>query len=260
MANQTNSRRTLMRTLTTILLLCASTLLTSCARNGNNDSLFGGSDNSNSRATTPLPTAPISTAASTPGTPDSAAGESAYARAFNKLRGASSYHFALKTDGLPGGMNADTHLTAEGVYQASTRSWQYKVTGSDAGGTVNKELIKINSTNRNYRKKDGMWSDQEFPDFTDASVDLVEGFFAPSRPDMNRMGLPQMVGTETIDGQECEHYHFEVADGSMFKGVYDAYLSKVSGEFIRLDTRDGLNKFTLKLSQLGAPVTIEQPN
>jgi hypothetical protein len=176
------------------------------------------------------------------------------------LRGASSYHFALKTDGLPGGVNADTHTTAEGVYEASTRSWQYKVTGSDAGETVNKELLKISSTNRNYRKKDGVWGDQEFPDFTDASVDLVEGFFAPSRPDMNRIALPQMVGTETIDGQECEHYHFEVADGSMFKGIYDAYLSKTSGEFIRLDTRDGLNKFSLNLSQLGAPVTIDRPN
>ncbi len=137
------------------------------------------------------------------------------------------------------------------------------MTGTNSGGPVNKEFLKINPTSKVYRKKDGVWVNDDSLnslDFTDASVDLVEGFFAPSRPDMNRMGLPTMVGTETIDGQECEHYHFEVTGESMFKGVYDAYLSKASGEFIRLDTKDGLNKFSLKLSQLNAPVTIEQPN
>jgi hypothetical protein len=161
---------------------------------------------------------------------------------------------------MSGGMNAATHTTAEGVYEASTRSWQYKLNGTDSGGAVSNEFIKINSSNKNYTKKDGVWTQQKLPDFTDASIDLIEGFFAPARPDMNRTGLPQMVGMETIDGQECEHYHFEVTGGSMFKGVYDAYLSKASDEFIRLDTQDSLNKFTLKLSQLNAPVRIEEPN
>jgi hypothetical protein len=250
-----------LKKLMTFMLIAMLALFVSCARDGNNNSPFGESNSSNSRTTTTTaPTAPIGTAAPTPGTANNDVNESPYARAFNKLRGASSYHFALKTDGLPGGMNADTHITAEGVSEASTRSWQYKVTGTDADGPVNKELIKINSTNKNYTRTDGAWVEQKLPDFTDVSVDLVEGSFAPTRPDMNRMGLPQMVGTETIDGQECEHYHFEVAGESMFKGVYDAYLSKASGEFIRLDMKDSLNKFTLKLSQLNAPVTIEQPN
>jgi hypothetical protein len=236
-------------------------LFISCARgDSNNSSLFGGGDNDGNRTTTSTPTAPTTAATPVPGNTGDDAGESAYARAFNKLRGASAYHFALKTDGLPGGMNAATHTAAEGVYEASTRAWQYKLTGADSNGPVNKEFIKINSSNKNYAKKDGAWAEQKFLDFTDASVDLIEGFFAPSRPDMNRMGLPQMVAVETIDGQECEHYHFEVTGESMFKGVYDAYLSKVSGEFIRLDTQDSLNQFTLKLSQLNAPVRIEQPN
>lgn len=243
-----------------IMCLGAVALLAACSRNNNSDTLFGNNSNSATTTTASSTPVPTSSTAPAPGTTGSDASSSTYERAFNKLRGASSYHFALKTDGLPGGMNADTHVTAEGVYQASTRSWQYKVTGSDSGGPVNNELLKINSSNRNYSKKDGAWVAQNLPDFTDVSVDLVEGSFAPSRPDMNRAGLPQMVGTETIDGQECEHYHFEVTGDSMFKGVYDAYLSKASGEFIRLEMKDALNKFSLKLSGLNAPVTIEQPS
>jgi hypothetical protein len=246
-----------------IMCLCAVALLTSCARNSNSGSLLGDSSNNTTTTTATTPAAPTSSPASSPGTTSSDAGSSAYERAFNKLRGASSYRFALKMDGVPGGMNAETHIMSEGVYEASSRSWQYKVTGTDSGGSVNKEFLKINPSSKVYRKKDGAWVNDDSLsslDFTDVNVDLVEGFFAPSRPDMDRSGLPQMVGTETIDGQECEHYRFEVTGGSMFKGVYDAYLSKASGEFIRLDTKDSLTQFSLKLSQLNAPVTIEQPN
>lgn len=260
MANRILFRGLFTGRLPVITCLCAVTLLASCSRNSNSDSMFGGNSN---RATITAPTAvtvPTNSTTPTPETTGTDTGSSAYERAYRKLREASSYHFALKTDGLPGSMNDGTHLTAEGVYEASTRSWQYKVAGSDSGGPVNKELLKINSSNRNYNKRDGAWVDQNSPDFTDVSVDLVEGSFAPSRPDMNRAGLPQAVGTETIGGQECEHYRFEVTGESMFKGVYDAYLSKASGEFIRLEMKDGLNKYSLELNQLNAPVTIEQPN
>lgn len=92
----------------------------------------------------------------------------------------------------------------------------------------------------------------------DASVDLIEGCFAPSRPDMQRSGLPALVGTETINGELCEHYHFETTE-EMFKGVYDAYLNNAKTEFVRLDSKDATNKFQFSIDKLNEPVRIAAP-
>jgi hypothetical protein len=96
-------------------------------------------------------------------------------------------------------------------------------------------------------------------DTTDSSIEVMRKAMAPARPDLGRNEPPPLVGTETIEGQECLRYSFTVPVGRSLAGTYDAYLNS-RGDFIRLDSLDTVYRYSVVLSRQNQPVRISAPN
>ncbi|MBC7447138.1 MAG: hypothetical protein H7330_03700 [Hymenobacteraceae bacterium] len=208
----------------------------------------GGDNATSTPTTTPIPPA----AAEAQSAPPAPTTSSAYAKAYETLRAAPGYHYVL-TMSRPG---EGTYVT-EGDYEASQRGWHFTTSGASEPG----EWLRINSTTKNYRKVGDNWKEDVMAPMTDASIDLVLGCFAPSRPDMDRQTEPPKIGAETMDGVSCDHYRFAVAGNGMYAGTYDAYLNLATGQFARLTMVEisGLSN-SVAFSKIGAAVTLPNPN
>ena len=180
-----------------------------------------------------------------------------FTQALKNLDDAGSYHFNLTTDGLPGNSGGAKHSVADGFFDRKKKSaFQYTVKTDDK--PAEEWLIQTHSGGENYTKKDGVWT--LVPGITDQSslsVDIIIAAAGMSSLKMKEDGSPNLVGTETVAGEACDHYHFE--DKEFSKTVTDVYISRASGNFVRFDLDDSNKKFRLLIDKIGEPVNVDSP-
>lgn len=182
-----------------------------------------------------------------------------YEHAYNNLMALNSFHFVLTAERQPNQFGGPQRLRAEGDYDARSRAWRYTLSTSAASEELDGEWVKINSTNASYHLMNGSWRQGlSIIDTTDASIEVMRKAMAPARPDLGRSGPPPVVGTETIEGQECSHYSFTVPAGRSLVGTYDAYLNS-RGDFIRLDSLDTVYRYIVLISRQNQPLRISAP-
>lgn len=182
---------------------------------------------------------------------------SRFTQAQRNLNDAASYHFNLTTDALPGSSNSKKHSVADGVYDAKKKhTFQYTVTTDDK--PAQEWLIQSASNGVSYTKKDGAWTLVEgITDQSSLSVDIVIAAAGMSSLKMKKDGSPNLVGTETVAGEACDHYHFDNRETA--KSVADVYISQTSGNFVRFDLDDSNNKFRLLIDKINEPVSVDSP-
>jgi hypothetical protein len=239
-----------------LLLTAAALCLTACGAIGN---LVKSPDSSGANRSTASTTNLTNTEAENYATPKSSGGMSVsrFTQAQNNLHDAASYHFNLTTDAIPGSPNPAKHSVADGVYDAKKKhTFQYTVTTD--GKPAQEWLIQAGANGENYTKKNGAWTLVEgITDQSSLSVDIVIAAAGMSSLQMKKDGSPNLVGTETVAGEACDHYHFDNRESA--KSVADVYISQATGNFVRFDLDDSNNKFRLLIDKINEPVGVDSP-
>ena len=180
-----------------------------------------------------------------------------FIQAQKNLDEAGTYHFHLTTDRLPGSPGGAQHSVADGVFDRKKKiAFQYTVKADEK--PAEEWLIQTHSGGENYTKKDGAWT--LVPGITDQSslsVAMIIAHAGMSSLKMKEDGSPNLIGTETVAGEACDHYRFE--DKELTESVSDVYISRASGNFVRFDLDDSNRKFRLLIDKLGEPVNVDSP-
>lgn len=180
-----------------------------------------------------------------------------YDAAMQKLTQASSYHFVLTTDVKAGGdASKPSHSVADGVYARSNKAMQFKL-DTDAEYSQPGEWIVIGNGKQAYHKQNGAWTNQGFitpPGVGFSLHTLLTVITLRNATASGGNAAPSPVGSENIDGQDCDHYRITLPEQS-----YDVYLSKASGDVVRAELTNPTQKQTLSISHINEPVNVTPP-
>lgn len=174
-----------------------------------------------------------------------------------KLTQATSYRFVMTTD-VKAGSDASkpSHSVADGVYAQSNKAMQYKLE-SDAEYSEPGEWIVIGNGRPAFHKLNGAWTDKGFITPPGVGFNLqamLTAITLRNATDPAGNAPPSSLGSENIDGQDCDHYRVKLPEQ-----VYDVYLNKTSGDVVRAELTKSTTKQTLSISHLNEPVTIAPP-
>jgi len=240
-----------------LLIIAAALCLTAC---GAVEKLVKTPDSNYANRSTTTKTGDVkNTGAGSYDAPKSSGGTNLdrFIQAQKNLDDAGSYHFNLTTDSLPGNPGGAKHSVADGVFDRKKKiAFQYTVKTDDK--PAEEWLIQTHSSSENYTKKDGVWT--LVPGITDQSslsVDIIIAAAGMSSLKMKEDGSPNLVGTETVAGEACDHYRFE--NKELTKSVSDVYISRASGNFVRFDLDDSNKKFRLLIDKIGEPISVDSP-
>jgi hypothetical protein len=201
-------------------------------------------------------TAASNTSGTTTGT--AAAATNPYDAAMIKLTQAASYHFIMTTDTKAGSdASKPSHSVADGVYALSNKAMQFKLE-SDAEYSDPGEWIVIGNGKKAYHKVGGAWTDKGFITPPGVGFNLqamLTAITLRNATDPASNAPPASLGSENIDGQDCDHYRVKLPEQT-----YDVYLNKTSGDVVRAELTNSTKKQTLSISHLNEPVTIAPPS
>jgi hypothetical protein len=190
-------------------------------------------------------------------TTTAAAATNPYDAAMIKLTQAGGYHFVMTTDVKAGGdASKPSHSVADGVYAQSNKAMQFKLE-SDAEYSDPGEWIVIGNGKKAYHKVGGAWTDKGFITPPGVGFNLqamLTAITLRNATDPAGNAPPAPLGSENIDGQDCDHYHVKLPEQT-----YDVYLNKTSGDVVRAELTRSNTKQTLSISHLNEPVTIAPP-
>ena len=174
-----------------------------------------------------------------------------------KLTQATSYHFVMTTDVKAGGdASKPSHSVADGVYSQSNKAMQYKLE-SNAEYSAPGEWIDIGNGKQAYHKVNGVWTDKGFITPPGVGFNLhtmLTVITLRNATDPAGNQPPSPLGSENVDGQDCDHYRVKLPDQT-----YDVYLNKTGGDVVRAELTSPNKKQTLSISHLNEPVTIAPP-
>lgn len=146
--------------------------------------------------------------------------------------------------------------TAEGDYDRDNDTMRYTLT-ANPDSTLAESGKWITSGAKSFREVGGAWKEQEYPDVRPLlmSIETVTG---PSGAE------PKLVGSETVHGQDTNHYTWTGEVNELEGSTYEAWVSKSSGEFVQVSAdmkrRDGKKwKYTIVVSKIGEPLDLQAP-
>jgi hypothetical protein len=201
--------------------------------------------------------APAAASNSSGATTSTATAANPYDAAMQKLTQATSYHFVMTTDVKAGGdASKPSHSVADGVYSQSNKAMQYKLE-SNAEYSDPGEWIDIGNGKKAYHKVNGAWTDKGFITPPGVGFNLhtmLTVITLRNATDPAGNAPPSSLGSENIDGQDCDHYRVKLPEQT-----YDVYLNKTSGDVVRAELTSPTKKQALSISHLNEPVTIAPP-
>ena len=257
------------RTLTLVLAVAAMFMLAACGDGGGSGT--GTTDTSKPTNTSgvsptqdtgtlpggtdPTPENGVSPT-SEPGGGGTGTGNGSFSSASSALRFAKGYHFVFSSETSGG-----KPYTAEGDFDYSDVSaispkLRFTVSGTGTGNNgIDGDWIKITG-DKMYRKVGGEWQ-KESLSAGSPLLDIVELAGEPSNANpLKKDGEPELVGTETVDGEETNHYQFTAGSYN-----YAAWVSKRTGKFVRIEraSKSGTGKGSVTYSKWDQVEPVEEP-
>lgn len=169
-----------------------------------------------------------------------------------KLLSAASWHFVISREVESNGQVLKE--SAEGDIDRVKNALHYTFTspkkGSSSEYDPNGEWVHVEG--QSYQKRNGKWEKDNFQ-WVVEDMELPSTFSPP-----NKDTEPQLIGSETIYGQETDHYRYTAEFKGYAGSTYDAWISKSSGDLVRVHTAtpDGTLKYSTTFSKWDEPVTI----
>lgn len=172
-----------------------------------------------------------------------------------KLISAQSWHFVITREVESNGQV--TKESAEGDFDRDRNALHYTFRSPNKGSSSeydpNGEWVHVDG--QSYQKRGGKWEKSNFQWVTEDMQ--LPNTFSPVQKETE----PDLVGTETIDGQQVNHYRYKGEFKGFAGSTYDAYISKETGDLYRVDstTPDGKLKYSTVFTKWDEPVTLPDP-